>query len=305
MTRKKQQSTKKSRPINSPTTVQTTPSPTLPLADEGLAAASSAAVGTTVVSANDFINVPSFAGRSTDDAFAFVKSFERYVEWKNVTTDDRKRALRCVRLHRCLVRHDRCVRRSFIRHTTAYYRHSIDGISRPTPYNTKGHVTCSQRSKPMPNPSTTSRPRFVATPWKLVPATTPSNGFCCVAWNQAVVTQQKASTVDEIIEIAGDICTEVECVSGWIIRHPRTEPQDQGEDENMTSEAKVEANDLYQTPRTLKCVLADPRGQGHEGEDSAITASHNNCYGACCRDNPAPLRITSLQVTTLGYLKHA
>ena len=41
------------------------------------------------------INVPppSFSGRSTDDAFAFVKEFERYVAWKNVTTDDRKRAL--------------------------------------------------------------------------------------------------------------------------------------------------------------------------------------------------------------------
>lgn len=48
----------------------------------------------------DFINVPppSFSGRSTDDAFAFVKAFERYVEWKNVTTDDRKRALFAVLL---------------------------------------------------------------------------------------------------------------------------------------------------------------------------------------------------------------
>lgn len=41
---------------------------------------------------------PSFSGRSTDDAFAFVKEFERYVEWKNVTTDDRKRALFAVLL---------------------------------------------------------------------------------------------------------------------------------------------------------------------------------------------------------------
>ena len=46
------------------------------------------------------INVPppSFSGRSTDDAFAFVKEFERYVAWKNVTTDDRKRALFAVLL---------------------------------------------------------------------------------------------------------------------------------------------------------------------------------------------------------------
>lgn len=33
-----------------------------------------------------------------DDAFAFVKQFERYVEWKNITTDDRKRALFAVLL---------------------------------------------------------------------------------------------------------------------------------------------------------------------------------------------------------------
>jgi hypothetical protein len=48
----------------------------------------------------DFINVPppSFSGRSSDDAFAFVKEFERYVEWKNVTSDDRKRALFAVLL---------------------------------------------------------------------------------------------------------------------------------------------------------------------------------------------------------------
>lgn len=48
----------------------------------------------------DFINVPppSFSGRSTDDAFAFVKQFERYVEWKNVTADDRKRTLFAVLL---------------------------------------------------------------------------------------------------------------------------------------------------------------------------------------------------------------
>ena len=102
MPRNKQQSTKKSRPTESPTTVQpTSPTPrTVPMEDEGLAAASSAAVGTTVVSAHDFINVspPSFAGRSTDDAFAFVKSFERYIEWKNVTTDDRKRTLFAVLL---------------------------------------------------------------------------------------------------------------------------------------------------------------------------------------------------------------
>jgi hypothetical protein len=53
-----------------------------------------------VTSSMDFINVPppSFSGRSTDDAFAFIKAFERYTEWKNVHTDDRKRTLFAVLL---------------------------------------------------------------------------------------------------------------------------------------------------------------------------------------------------------------
>ena len=38
----------------------------------------------------------------------------------------------------------------------------------------------------------------------------------------------------------------------------------------MTSEAEVKAKDLLPRPRqrTLKCVLEDPRGQGHEDEES-------------------------------------
>ena len=48
-----------------------------------------------------FINVqpPSFSGSTTDDAFTFVKAFERYATWKRVTDDNRKCALFAVLLH--------------------------------------------------------------------------------------------------------------------------------------------------------------------------------------------------------------
>jgi hypothetical protein len=61
---------------------------------------SPATAAAATVSGMDFINVPppSFSGRSTDDAFAFMKAFERYVDWKGVSDDNRKRALFAVLL---------------------------------------------------------------------------------------------------------------------------------------------------------------------------------------------------------------
>lgn len=58
------------------------------------------ATAVATVSGMNFINVPppTFSGRSTDDAFAFVKAFERYVDWKNITSADEKRKLFAVLL---------------------------------------------------------------------------------------------------------------------------------------------------------------------------------------------------------------
>lgn len=58
--------------------------------------AATAAVGSTT----DFVPVapPTFAGRPNDDPFAFVRAFERYVDWKAIKEDDRKRALFAVLL---------------------------------------------------------------------------------------------------------------------------------------------------------------------------------------------------------------
>lgn len=84
----------------------TSTTPPLPLIATGPPAAmstddaSSAIATADTVSGMDFINVPppSFSGRSTDDAFAFTKAFERYVDWKGVSDDNRKRALFAVLL---------------------------------------------------------------------------------------------------------------------------------------------------------------------------------------------------------------
>lgn len=80
-----------------PPSTATTGLPTAMSTDDASTAASTAAAST---SGTDFINVPppSFSGRSTDDAFAFTKAFERYVDWKGVVDDNRKRALFAVLL---------------------------------------------------------------------------------------------------------------------------------------------------------------------------------------------------------------
>lgn len=59
-----------------------------------------ATAATTVGSTTDFVPVtpPTFAGRPNDDPFAFVRAFERYVDWKAIKDDDRKRALFAVLL---------------------------------------------------------------------------------------------------------------------------------------------------------------------------------------------------------------
>ena len=67
--------------------------PPVVMADAGPAAADP-------TSDDRFINVkpPSFSGYASDDAFTFMKAFERYIAWKRITDDDRKSALFAVLL---------------------------------------------------------------------------------------------------------------------------------------------------------------------------------------------------------------